>query len=178
MRGADSLIFFFPNFISETSPHAWSRLAALQRLLLLLGNISTYVEQTTVDWPLLPPLQKHLHIRGADFEGRGFELIEEETSPHTWSRPQVIPTAAAFGGNISTYVEQTGNPYLRPPVHEKHLHIRGADLFRVRDVCLFIETSPHTWSRLSLVHLSALHLRNISTYVEQTRSQGQPKCWT
>ena len=115
-------------YISETSPHAWSKLLLWRHGWREGRNISTCVEQTIFSSVNHLNIKKHLHMRGANFVQTILALLNEETSPHAWSKriPCLIPFESV--GNISTCVEQT--------------------FWREWCSCYGWETSPHAWSKL------------------------------
>ena len=66
MRGADLRRSIDYSRVVETSPHAWSRRGRDPHAVQGRRNISTCVEQTKRLRSAARPLEKHLHMRGAD----------------------------------------------------------------------------------------------------------------
>ena len=110
-------------------------------------------------------------MRGADLRLAKRSLLGTETSPHAWSRLAVSPVDQLIQGNISTCVEQIGCISSRPAHTGKHLHMRRADKTTVKASTLFMETSPHAWSRCPETSLDLESTGNISTCVEQMDSR-------
>ena len=136
-----------------------------------MGNISTCVEQTTTRNLESLRLKKHLHMRGANLDRIDRYVVDQETSPHAWSKHGDDPISCEFSGNISTCVEQT---MVRTSVflsERKHLHMRGANTFGNPIIIKVKETSPHAWSKPIPITTSGVSPRNISTCVEQTDLQ-------
>ncbi len=128
MRGANFCSFFCSSFWSETSPHAWSKLSKHCLACAFVRNISTCVEQTPfIAEPGLVD-QKHLHMRGANYEIGKKGYNHKETSPHAWSKLISNADISACNRNISTCVEQTLLGNSLPWRTKKHLHMRGANL--------------------------------------------------
>ena len=154
----------------ETSPHAWSKLGQDAQHGVLVGNISTCVEQTS----LLPCqtsfIWKHLHMRGANPLGKALWETTGETSPHAWSKLKPIVVSNLLERNISTCVEQTRPWPLQVPPRRKHLHMRGANRPLGPATGYRVETSPHAWSKRLAQRRAIGCGRNISTCVEQTPS--------
>jgi len=70
-------------------------------------NTSTGVEKTTPR-PRLGRLgKKHLHGRGEDVMSVSSTLIEKETPPRAWRRPQPVDHLSRNVRNTSTGVEKT-----------------------------------------------------------------------
>ena len=92
-------------------------------------------------------MKKHLHMRGANQKIAALLAAKEETSPHAWSKLLSVVIALVISGNISTCVEQTTGVDNAKALKEKHLHMRGANKTTVKASTLFMETSPHAWSK-------------------------------
>ena len=137
-------------------------------------------------------------MRGANRAPPGRTPATPETSPHAWSKRLLRPDPRQVPGNISTCVEQTQrkSSALRDfrnistcveqtlqkpnddPQIEKHLHMRGANLFCPGIFGPCVETSPHAWSKLPPRVVGVLRVGNISTCVEQTKEDPDHVCWT
>ena len=85
----------------------------------------------------------------------------------------------ALHRNSSTCVEQTCSRRSHRRPGRKHLHMRGANLAKQPIRRLGGETSPHAWSKPSVMGMYPLVFRNISTCVEQTSSLSRtlPMSW-
>ena len=128
MRGANLCNPASGGRCSETSPHAWSKLEDELRPLRLAGNISTCVEQTSGTSRNGVWMQKHLHMRGANFRPHEGSYPSPETSPHAWSKHGIHDINQESCRNISTCVEQTTPLSKLDIIDKKHLHMRGANL--------------------------------------------------
>ena len=148
MRGANSFMNSSTVVKVETSPHAWSK-RSLSRIAF----------------------RKHLHMRGANLLVVKAQTYKPETSPHAWSKHGGSSRRRPDHRNISTCVEQTrpGCPTWRPC--RKHLHMRGANFVVAMSDLLYLETSPHAWSKPSRKGSVGNYRGNISTCVEQTGGQ-------
>ena len=135
---------------------------------LYTGNISTCVEQTRNSSRSGCLIQKHLHMRGANFAENDSVAKRQETSPHAWSKLADGHEHLQLGGNISTCVEQTASSRRRPTRWKKHLHMRGANNPAKEDAGNRRETSPHAWSKHLTFAVERNIRGNISTCVEQT----------
>ena len=143
---------------------------------LYTGNISTCVEQTRNSSRSGCLIQKHLHMRGANFAENDSVAKRQETSPHAWSKLADGHEHLQLGGNISTCVEQTASSRRRPTRWKKHLHMRGANNPAKEDAGNRRETSPHAWSKHLTFAVERNIRGNISTCVEQTLSPGSHTC--
>ena len=191
----------------ETSPHAWSKPRRNILENLDTRNISTCVEQTHFSGWLQGRLWKHLHMRGANRAPPGRTPATPETSPHAWSKRLLRPDPRQVPGNISTCVEQTQrkSSALRDfrnistcveqtlqkpnddPQIEKHLHMRGANLFCPGIFGPCVETSPHAWSKPEPTHeylcedWKHLHMRGANSYGHNYYIRGtetSPHAWS
>ena len=93
-------------------------------------------------------LQDHLHIRGEHHQLKIIPYLNLGSSPHTWRTPNHHDQAISPIRIISTYVENTRQRTVNPPLKGDHLHIRG----------------EHKGGSYRLWEL----FRIISTYVENT----------
>ena len=133
---------------SETSPHAWRKLAIRVQSMDPERNISTYVEKTLPHLLQHADKQKHLHIRGENIQGILRKSPHVETSPHTWRKLYKALSQTEIRGNISTCVEKTYVHRTYTQSSRKHLHMRGENPEFVSDNRVIVETSPHAWRKL------------------------------
>ena len=107
MRGANNKINNGLINTKETSPHAWSKRLFFIRIGQKTRNISTCVEQTMGGASTSSPMEKHLHMRGANCHLAQYISRNPETSPHAWSKLLHPQESLRPLRNISTCVEQT-----------------------------------------------------------------------
>ena len=115
---------------------------------MLLGIISTYVENTQIIKSYKQIVEDHLHIRGEYADELLPQLYNQGSSPHTWRIQNFISDAQMMHRIISTYVENTINVKLL--------------------IKMPTGSSPHTWRIHYFSDGSQFAYRIISTYVENT----------
>ena len=151
----------------ETPPHTWRKSFGQFEAGIKLRNTSTYVEKISSFVPRITLKWKHLHIRGENVVAVTDEPQILETPPHTWRKYVQDFKEAQNLRNTSTYVEKIKYKGVKIRFFQKHLHIRGENLFEpLRDMGVE-ETPPHTWRKSCLFMKLTVFFRNTSTYVEK-----------
>ncbi len=135
----------------ETSPPTWGKRSDVRAVLVMGGNIPTYVGKT----------------RFTNFES----VIAMETSPPTWGKPRRRDRERPRPGNIPTYVGKTEHQWNNRGVMEKHPHLRGENAGETVTAAAARETSPPTWGKLAQRRKTPPGRGNIPTYVGKTASR-------
>ena len=94
-----------------------------------------------------------------------------ETPPHTWRKFFATMIDLLAKRNTSTYVEKMATQKLCTNRTQKHLHIRGENLFVPIFLISKVETPPHTWRKFYPCPNAESSQRNTSTYVEKILAQ-------
>ena len=111
---------------------------------------------------------KHPHTRGEDATRTRRYVLEEETPPHTWGRPQRLMVMGMALGNTPTHVGKTGNRSAIYRSKWKHPHTRGEDVVSSIGKRWILETPPHTWGRPLSRAVDIPELGNTPTHVGKT----------
>ena len=129
---------------------------------------STYVEKTRFYRHLLTLVWDHLHIRGENQMILINVRVQLGSPPHTWRKLAHFHPTTSFTRITSTYVEKT---YVLPSstsALQDHLHIRGENVFTLKQLTNQTGSPPHTWRKLRFGLELKYKMRITSTYVEKT----------
>ena len=108
MRGEDVRAVPYGESNSGTSPRAWRVQTLCGHRMGAIRDISTHAEKTDMLKLSHHPSWEHLHVRGENHRSDGDTESSPGTSPHTRRKQPPKNGATHILGNISTYVEKTG----------------------------------------------------------------------
>ena len=121
----------------------------------------------------------HLHLRGAQGDCFTERLPTSGTSPLAWSSARRGWPQNHGQGDISTCVELRYPAIETQTICKGHLHLRGAQ--RPLSDCGVGRkgTSPLAWSSATMIQITTLMSRDISTCVElrDTMPEASANCW-
>ena len=152
----------------ETPPRAWGRQTEAKGILLEVRNTPTCVGKTFCGISKAFGSGKHPHVRGEDAGTEPDRGRKEETPPRAWGRLERADGLAGLKGNTPTCVGKTLQDPHFLPLHQKHPHVRGEDVFQQQDTVTKAETPPRAWGRLRVISQYLAIDRNTPTCVGKT----------
>ena len=107
VRGEDVLRLSCTVFGWETPPRAWGRHQPSCHATAEPRNTPTCVGKTPSPSILCPHHEKHPHVRGEDSAKPFFKLLDVETPPRAWGRPNMSMAQTISNRNTPTCVGKT-----------------------------------------------------------------------
>jgi len=134
-----------------------------------MRNTPTHVGKTFLAPVILYPAQKHPHARGENQTWRNSRVLNTETPPRTWGKPDFRRALSDNGGNTPTHVGKTW-PMLQTALHcGKHPHARGENGKGGDGQLVIEETPPRTWGKRFCGACRQYRNRNTPTHVGKTQ---------